>query len=140
MQQVNTGARQSMSGLNELSQIGHRTDSLFKDIVTNIDQLRAQLKYIDNVIQNVSDIADQAKLSALNAAIETAGAGDAGRGFNVEAEEVRKLAGQKKEAVGNVKQICDQVRLKSNSTSINMLSCGTPLPNTWIIPTRWPKP
>lgn len=120
MQQVTVSSEESVGRINQLTDLSHEVEHVLNSMVNNAGELSQQISSIDNISQNVSDIADQTNLLALNAAIEAARAGEAGRGFNVVAEEVRKLAGQTKDAVSNVKHISEQMHLKSTTTGTDV--------------------
>lgn len=89
---------------------------------TDMLALGKQAEDIGQIMVVISDIADQTNLLALNAAIEAARAGEAGRGFAVVADEVRKLAEKTMSATG---QVGESVRGIQSGARANMDSMET---------------
>ncbi|MDK2801451.1 MAG: hypothetical protein PWP27_1666 [Clostridiales bacterium] len=77
-----------------------------------ISRLNTATKEIASIFETVDNIAKQTHLLSLNASIESARAGEHGRGFGVVAEEIRQLADDSKEAVSQITSLLNNVSVE----------------------------
>ena len=92
-----------------INQVSESADALEREV----GELNMQAGEIGRIIGVINDIADQTNLLALNAAIEAARAGEAGRGFAVVADEVRKLAEKTVAATKEVEEAIGTIQDRS---------------------------
>ncbi len=109
--------KSALDSLSELTESSKTESGFVNDIIIDTNESAENIAKASQMIQS---IADQTNLLALNAAIEAARAGEAGKGFAVVADEIRKLAEDSTKFTGEIREIIDGLKDKSQAAVSKM--------------------
>lgn len=125
--QASQVAQRSLEAASQGSQAVQNTISGMNEIRTQIQETSKRIKRlgessqeISEIVELISDITEQTNILALNAAIQAASAGEAGRGFTVVAEEVQRLAERSSEATKQISAIVKTIQTDTNGAVVAM--------------------
>lgn len=112
MQDINEQGKKEIIELLDFTNLNHLATLQVKESVEKLNQ-----RYMDiqKIVESINSIASQTNLLALNASIEAARAKEAGRGFSVVAEEIKKLALNSQKATEEIENILQSIYIESQS-------------------------
>lgn len=113
---ANEGQEAVQNAVQQMSRIQSETH----DTKAVIEELQAGADKINDIVAIITDISEQTNLLALNAAIEAARAGEAGRGFAVVADEVRKLADETNQSASEIHQLIEAIQYDTERATQSM--------------------
>ena len=104
------GAQQASTMVSDARKEADAANVVVRDAVGMMDKIKSSSEKISDIVGLIDEIAFQTNILALNAGIEAARAGDAGRGFGVVAAEVRALANRTAEAAREITSLITESR------------------------------
>ncbi|WP_370628246.1 methyl-accepting chemotaxis protein [Pseudomonas umsongensis] len=119
-----TSARQQAEDGRQVVQrtieVMHELSAKISASCANIEVLNDKTVNIGQILEVIKSISQQTNLLALNAAIEAARAGEAGRGFAVVADEVRSLAGRTQSSAQEIQQMIEELQVGARDSVTTM--------------------
>lgn len=112
--EISKSIEQVSTGTDELAKAATQLATTSQKSMEQAQITSTNSKKTTEALEIVKSIADQTNLLGLNAAIESARAGEHGKGFSVVASEIRKLANQSKESTVSIKSTVDQMNASVN--------------------------
>lgn len=103
VEEITAGSNENSCSLTDISESVQNLLQIASDLRSKIDAITISIKNYSNVAEEIESISEQTNLLSLNASIEAARAGDAGLGFTVVSNEIKKLTEQSQKAVQSTK-------------------------------------
>jgi methyl-accepting chemotaxis protein len=117
---VDASATSGLAVVQDTWQCMSKVAESVQSTLAGIAELERSSASIGNMLSLIEDIADQTNLLALNAAIEAARAGEAGRGFAVVADEVRSLAEKTTKSTKEIERVVGKIQEESDQAASNI--------------------